>query len=188
MISKTVHSQLVTKEETMVSSGYPKILFTTDGKRHVATTQGEFLAIEADSEDAVIEAIASPSVTVASVEYPLVLGRDFDRCVLVSRTTSYVLNRPIPAPVLSVEFTGGTIELIWTNTFDTKTKIYRTDSFVTGGMTPSKFTLIAEVDSPSIPQTTGYYADIAISIPFNKSVAYYIENNNGRSTTKIVSN
>jgi hypothetical protein len=181
-------TQYVTSKITTVgnisSVEFPKLIFVGKIPTVVATSQEQTNAIVGlPNTTTVIGATASPSVTVGLTTYPLILGRDFTKCVFSGKGKTYIAGRKIPPPVLSITSPSSFNQLSWTNSYGVTTRVWRTSVFSVS--TPSTvFRRIAEIPGPSIPGSANSYIDrsIVITDP-TKAVSYYVETPYGTSNT-----
>lgn len=163
---------------------FPKVIISEVG-RIAVSDEGEFLSATSEMEPTttVIEPLYTPFVALGVEEYELLFGRDFDTAIFMVGKGNFVVKSEISAPVLTGSINiSGNAELVWDKSFETKSKVYRTELYLTGDLY-SEFILIAEIDGASIPGDQSSYTDDTIVISNNYSVSYLVSNQNGSSNT-----
>lgn len=180
---RIIHATKTTIEQADKVGKFPKLLL--DSYR-VAYNEADLDGFP--PETVVIEPDATPAVVVNGTTHPLVLGRDYSAAILVTRTSSHILQSAVPKPNLTTTLVDNHVRLEWDGAFEVQTMLHRSQPFVNGEPVPEDFTLIAAVDGPSVPGTLASYVDIAVEVGSGQSLAYYVANPNGVSETKIISN
>lgn len=183
MVSFTVKGHRVSYAEANPDNRFPKLLSLSEEQNTsvIIHNRDDLLNAHANPGDVVVEAYETPKVTVGQDEHELVLGRDYDVCVILTPTRNVIIKDSVPPPILSASLVEGFPRLMWTSAFSTKTKVYRTfpvleESFL------GNFSLVAEVAGVQIPNTMAIYTDISFgTLQPGMKVAYRVENYNGIS-------
>lgn len=187
MVHRFLKSEKTELEFVALDDRFPKLLLTKP--RVVTKTEGELAEIIVSLEPTtmVVEPLVTPFVTVDSVDYSLIFGRDFDTCIFTLTSGNYLAKEAIDVPELGGELNlENNASLFWTSSFEQDSKLYRTDVHPSAE-DYSDFVLIAEIDGSRIPGFASTYVDESVVIPPGFSASYMVVNKNGISNILTLS-
>lgn len=143
----------------------------------------------------------SPTVTVSSNTYPLLMGRDYEGLLLTDKTNNLFLNATIPAPTVTVTLESRTVVnpnnppntitalvpvLTIPNSYQESVTIYR-NPVANSGTPSSVFVNIGTVNGSNIPGNAVTFVDASVLATgvgvteINNRIEYYVQNKYGVS-------